>query len=96
MSGLPTLSSLCAGIPTVLAWDLFVQPAPEVDRWWWALIVPTALGVALAYKATRTREIALLPREALRMAVQIVLAVAGIALALYLLVIVLLPRLPVE
>lgn len=90
------LAALDAIAPTMLAWTPFLQPAPHVDKWWWALIVPTAVGVALAYKATRTRELVLLPREALRMSVQIVAAVAGIALGLYLLVIVLLPLLPVE
>jgi hypothetical protein len=56
----------------------------------------TAVGVSRAYKSTRTREIALLPRDVLWMSVQIVLAMVGIAVFLYLLVIVLLPRLPVE
>lgn len=81
---------------TTLAWKPFLQPAPGVEHWWWALVIPTAVGVALAYKSTRTRELALLPRDVMRMSVQIVLAMIGIALFLYLLVIVLLPRLPVE
>lgn len=82
--------------PSVLAWTPFIQPAPAVDRWWWALVIPTAVGISLAYKATRTADLAMLPRDVLRMSVQIVLAMVGIALFLYLLVIVLVPRLPVE
>ena len=97
MSALAALSEIATGItPGIFAWKPFLQPAPAVDRWWWLLVIPTALGIALAYKSTRTRELALLPREALRMSVQIVLAMVGIALFLYLVVIVLVPRLPVE
>jgi len=80
----------------MLAWQPFVQPAPAVGRWWWLLVIPTAIGVSLAYKSTRTADLARLPREAARMSLHIVGAIVGIALFLYLLVIVLLPLLPVE
>lgn len=93
MNGLAALQAIAPG---VLAWTPFVQPAPEVDRWWWLLVIPTAVGVSLAYKATRTADLAQMPRDVLRMSVQIILAMAGIALFLYLLVMVLVPRLPVE
>ena len=91
-----TLAGLAELAPSVLAWKPLLQPAPGVERWWWLLVIPTAVGVSLAYKSTRTRELANLPREVVRMSVQIILAMVGIALFLYLLVIVLLPRLPVE
>ncbi|MBI1304344.1 MAG: hypothetical protein GC172_11250 [Phycisphaera sp.] len=81
---------------TVLAWKPFLQPAPGVDRWWWLLIIPTALGISLAYKATRSVEPAQIPRDAARMSLQIIGAIAAGALFLYLLVIVLLPMLPAE
>ena len=90
------LAALAEVAPGILAWKPFLQPAPGVERWWWLLVIPTAVGLALAYKSTRTRELALLPRDVVRMSVQIVLAMVGIAVFLYLLVIVLLPRLPVE
>jgi hypothetical protein len=81
---------------TVLAWKPFLQPAPGVDRWWWLLIVPTAIGISLAYKATRSVELAQVPRDAARMSLQIIGAIVAGAVFLYLLVIVLLPMLPVE
>jgi hypothetical protein len=80
----------------VIAWTPFLQPAPGVQQWWWLLIVPMALGVALAYKAIRTNDLADYPREVVSMTLQIIAAVAGIAIGLHLLVIVLLPYLPVE
>ncbi len=80
---------------TVLAWKPFLQPAPGVDRWWWLLIIPTAIGISLAYKATRSVELAQVPRDAARMSLQIIGAIVAGAVFLYLLVIVLLPMLPV-
>jgi hypothetical protein len=55
-----------------------------------------ALGVAMAYKAIRVRTLAEWPGAVLKMSLQIVAAMVGIAVGLYLLVIVLLPMLPAE
>jgi hypothetical protein len=44
--------------PSVLAWTPFLQPAPGVQHWWWLLVLPMALGVAMAYKAIRVRTLA--------------------------------------
>jgi uncharacterized membrane protein YedE/YeeE len=83
-------------LPAMLAWTPFLQPAPGVDRWWWMLVIPMALGIAMSYKAIRTKDLRDYPRDVLRMSVQIVAAVVGIAIGLYLVVIVLLPHLPAE
>jgi uncharacterized membrane protein YedE/YeeE len=80
----------------LLAWTPFLQPAPGVERWWWMLVLPMALGIAMSYKAIRTKDLRDYPRDVLRMSAQIVAAVVGIAIGLYLLVIVLLPLLPAE
>jgi len=79
-----------------LAWTPFLQPAPGVQHWWWMLVVPMALGVSMAYKAVRTNDLADWPRDVLRMTLQIVAAVVGIAVGLYVLVILVLPLLPAE
>jgi hypothetical protein len=79
-----------------LAWTPFLQPAPGVQHWWWILAVPMALGVSMAYKAVRTKDLADWPRDVLRMTLQIVAAVVGIAVGLYVLVILVLPLLPAE
>jgi len=81
---------------SLLAWTPFVQPAPGVTSWWWLLIIPTAVGIALAYTSIRSKTVAAIPREALVMTLQILAAVVGIAIGLYLLVMVLLPVLPAE
>ena len=86
------LSDLC----TTLAWAPFLQPAPGVQHWWWLLVIPMALGVSMAYKAIRVPDIAAWPKAVAKMSLQIVAAVVGIAVGLYLLVVVLLPLLPAE
>lgn len=80
----------------LLAWTPFLEPLPGAQHWWWVLVLPMALGVALSYKAIRTRELAHYPREVVAMTLQIVAAVVGIAIGLHLVVVVLLPYLPVE
>lgn len=80
----------------LLAWTPFLQPAPGVQHWWWMLVIPMALGVSMAYKAIRVQELSQWPKAVARMTLQIIAAVVGIAIGLYLLVIVLLPMLPAE
>lgn len=81
---------------TVLAWSPFLQPAPGVQHWWWLLVIPMALGVSLSYKAIRTGDLRRFPRDVTVMAIQIVASMVGIAIGLYILVLVLLPLLPAE
>ncbi len=81
---------------TVLAWSPFLQPAPGVQHWWWLLVIPMALGVSLSYKAIRTGDLRKFPRDVTVMAIQIVALMVGIAIGLYILVLVLLPLLPAE
>jgi len=83
-------------ITALLAWTPFLQPAPGVHRWWWLLVVPMALGVSMAYKAIRVKQLSEWPSAVVRMALQVVAAMIGIAVGLYLLVIVLLPHLPAD
>jgi hypothetical protein len=83
-------------VSTVLAWSPFLQPAPGVQHWWWLLVIPMALGVSLSYKAIRTGDLRKFPRDVTVMAIQIVASMVGIAIGLYILVLVLLPLLPAE
>lgn len=80
----------------LLAWTPLLQPAPGVHQWWWLLVVPMAIGVSMAYKAIRVKDLADWPKAVVRMSLQVIAAIVGIAIGLYLLVIVLLPHLPAE
>ncbi|MFM1868140.1 MAG: hypothetical protein RL591_1548 [Planctomycetota bacterium] len=96
MSLFALVSDAAASFSPILAWKPFLQPAPNAQHWWWLLLIPMSLGVSLAYKAIRVESLDQLPRETLRMAAQIVLGMVGLAVALYVLVILILPHLPVE
>jgi nucleoside recognition membrane protein YjiH len=90
------ISDAAASASPILAWTPFLQPAPNAQHWWWLLLIPMSIGVSLAYKAIRVENLNQLPRETLRMAMQIVFGMIGLALALYVLVILILPHLPAE
>lgn len=96
MSLFAIISDAAASASPILAWTPFLQPAPNAQHWWWLLLIPMSIGVSLAYKAIRVESLNQLPRETLRMAVQIVFGMIGLALALYVLVILILPHLPAE
>lgn len=95
MSSLGTILA-SDSLGTILAWTPFLQPAPGAQHWWWLLVIPMALGVAMAYKAIRVADLADWPKAVAKMTMQIVAAMLGIAVGLYLLVVVLLPMLPAE
>ncbi len=83
-------------LPTILAWTPILEPAPGAAQWWWALSIPMAFFLAMAYKATRVTDIADFWPSTLKMTAQILAAMVGIAVGLALLIQVLLPMLPAE
>lgn len=89
MTAATTMSALLAHMP-------FIEPFPLAHRYWWLLIVPVAIGVSMAWKAVRLKSLEEYWRHVASMSVQVVLGVAGIAVGLYVLIIVVLPRLPAE
>jgi len=81
---------------SLLAWTPFLQPAPGVERWWWLLIIPLALGMSIAYKAIRVNDLRELPRASIVMTAQIVGGLTALAIFLFILVVLVLPLLPAE
>jgi hypothetical protein len=69
----------------LLAYRPFIDPLP-VDHWWYLMLVPMALGISVAYKATRVKDLKDFPREFLIMTVQIVVAMIALGVASYLFV----------
>lgn len=79
---------------TLLAWIPFLEPLPAAHRWWWLLIVPLAFGIAMSWKAVRVASLDQFWRDVAMMTGQIILAVAGIAVGLFVLIQIALPVLP--
>ncbi|MEM1446638.1 MAG: hypothetical protein AAGF84_11310 [Planctomycetota bacterium] len=64
-----------------LAWRPFLEPLP-IDAVWLWLCVPLVLGVAIVYKTIKLPHLRDLPKESLKLAVQVLLFMALAALTL--------------
>ncbi|MFP4144909.1 MAG: hypothetical protein ACLFV3_07160 [Phycisphaeraceae bacterium] len=62
----------------LLAWVPFRDPMPLGPYWLW-LLLPLALGISVAYKAVRVRDVDQLPRQAAVMTTQIIVFLGLIA-----------------
>jgi hypothetical protein len=89
-------ASMANAMQHAIAWVPFLEPWPAAPRLWWLLILPLALFLSMAWKAVRIPDMNRYWISVGAMTGQIVIGVIGIAVALYLLVIVLMPRLPAE
>lgn len=68
---------------TLSAWRPFLDPL-DVNRSWFVLLLPLALGIAVAYKAIRVPSMKTYWREVAIMTGQIVLGMAALGAASYL------------
>jgi hypothetical protein len=66
----------------LLAYTPFIDPI-DAHRWWYVLLIPMALGVAIAYKAVRVADLKDFPRQVAIMTVQIVVAMIALGAASY-------------
>jgi cell division protein FtsW (lipid II flippase) len=69
-----------------MAWIPFVSPMNWMQSLWYLLLIPLALGISMIYKAMRVTEIHTYWRQVGSMTLQVVLAIAGLAIALILFV----------
>lgn len=90
------LAPAIAALPSTLAWTPFLDPLPHAGRYWWMFLLPLAFLLSMAWKAVRLPNLDHYWRDVLSMTLQIIAAVVGLAIALYLLVIVVMPHLPAE
>ena len=63
----------------------FIDPL-DVHGYWWAMLLPMAIGIALVYKAVRVRDLSRYWREVLVMTGEIIVGMVLLAAASYLLV----------
>ena len=79
---------------TTLAWIPLIDPLPGVQANWIWFVLPLVLGIAMMYKSIRVGEVSRWPREVAMMTGQVLLAFAGFAIGLFVLVQLVLPILP--
>jgi len=75
--------TMLASLATTLAWRPFLDPL-NLHEYWWALLPPLALGISVAYKAIRVRDMSEYPRQVVVMTGQIVLAMIVLGAAVFL------------
>ncbi len=74
------------GLMAVLAYRPFLDPITALNRVWYLLLFPMALGIAVAYKAVRVHDMKMYWRQVLTMTVQISLGMMALGAASYVLV----------
>lgn len=87
---LGSMLSLAVPADTAEAWPMppyrpFIDPL-ELHQWWFLLLIPMALLVAMSYKAIRLQTLEHYWRHVLLMSAQIVLGMMALGAATYLLV----------
>jgi hypothetical protein len=80
----------------MLAWIPFMQPAPGVPSYWWALVLPLAFLMSMTWKSIRQKDLQGYWPAVLRMSAQIVLGMVALFLALAIVVRVVVPMMPVD
>lgn len=66
----------------LLAYTPFIDPI-DANRWWYLLLIPLAVGIAVAYKAVRVADLKDYFRQVVVMAVQITVAMIALGAASY-------------
>jgi hypothetical protein len=80
----------------LLAYIPFVDPIHAMHDWWYVLLLPLSLGVAVIYRALRMSSLEHYWRQVWLMTLQIVLALGALAVVLVALVQLAIPWLPVD
>jgi hypothetical protein len=76
----------------LLAYRPFLDPLP-LDAWWFVLLLPMALGVAMSYKALRVIDLRDYWKQVALMTTQIVLGILGLGVGIFVFVQFIAPRL---
>jgi hypothetical protein len=77
-------------VTTLLAYRPFLDPMDLQTVWWW-LLIPMAILVSIAWKAVRVANFRAFWRPVAIMSIQIVLAMAGLAIGAHVLADLLVP-----
>lgn len=98
MNGLAStpVGNMLGGAAGFLAWTPLLEPIPVAYRWWWLSALPLFFGISMVYKAYRLPTLDRYWRQVVAMTVQATLGMAIFAVSLFVLVLWLMPKLPVE
>jgi hypothetical protein len=80
----------------MLAWIPFLQPAPGVSTYWWALVFPLSIFLSMAWRAVRQSDLSGYWPSVGRMSAQIVLGMLALFVGLAIIIRVIVPMMPVD
>ncbi|MBC8523069.1 hypothetical protein H8D29_03995 [PVC group bacterium] len=66
----------------MLGWIPFLEPMNALQPWWYLLLVPMAFGISVIYKALHEDNLLKYWRSVTVMAIQIVLGISLLAMAI--------------
>lgn len=75
---------------TLLAWTPFIDPI-AFDQYWYLLLAPMSLFIAIGYKSVRTVDMSQYWKQVVLFTAQLVIAITAIGVATFVLVYYLLP-----
>ena len=78
-----------AGAAHMMAYTPFVDPLLGAWNWWYVLLLPLAVGIALVYKAMRCDDLSQVPRQTLTALAKLLGAFVGCAVVLWVILIIL-------
>lgn len=64
---------------------------PQLHDWWWLTLLPIAFFVSMAYKGVRLHTLNHFWKQVITMTLQIILAMIGLAIGIYLLIEIVVP-----
>ncbi len=80
----------------MVAYVPFLDPINLFHDWWYVLLIPLSFGISVIYRALKVPNLDRYWQAVFTMTAQITLAMVGLGIALVVLVVLILPRLPVE
>ncbi len=72
----------------------FLDPINAFHEWWFVLLIPMSFGISVIYRALKLPSLEHYWRAVMTMTAQIVLVMAALGIALVIVVVLIIPRLP--
>ncbi len=80
----------------MIAYIPFLDPINAFHEWWFVLLIPLSFGISVIYRALKLQSLENYWRRVISMTAQIVLFMLGLGIALVILVLQIIPRLPID
>ncbi len=80
----------------MIAYVPFLDPINAFHEWWFVLLIPLSFGISVVYRALKLPSLEHYWRAVMTMTAQIVLVMVALGIALVILVVQIIPRLPID